>query len=65
MFGMHIANGDLKMWTLWIISSVIGSAEPKVTMIETFNHEETCYHAQVVFSSTFTQNEIAFCEGSN
>ena len=53
------------MWTLWIISSVIGSAEPKVTMIETFNHEETCYHAQVVFSSTFTQNEIAFCEGSN
>ena len=51
------------MWTLWIISSVIGSAEPKLTRYETFEHKETCYHAWYEVSSEFTEGEIAFCEG--
>ena len=51
------------MWTLWIISSIIGSAEPKVTRFEDFEHKETCYHALAVVSSQFTEDEVAFCEG--
>lgn len=53
------------MWTLWIVSSVIDSAEPKYTRYETFETAVSCHIEQAVLETTFTQEEIAFCEESN
>ena len=50
------------MWTLWIISTVIGLEEPKVTRYGVYDHKETCYHAWYTVTSEFTQGETAFCE---
>ena len=50
------------MWTLWIISTVIGLEEPKVTRYAEFDHKETCYHAWYEVTSEFTEGETAFCE---
>jgi len=49
------------MWTLWIVSNVIGLQEPKVTRYAEFDHFESCYHAQLVLEEEFTQNEITVC----
>jgi len=49
------------MWTLWIISSVIDSAEPKYTRYETFENAMSCYIEQAVLEADFTQSEKAFC----
>ena len=49
------------MWTLWIVSSIIGSAEPKYTRYAEFDYFETCYHAWYEVTSEFTQEEIAYC----
>jgi hypothetical protein len=49
------------MWKLWIVSTVIGSAEPKLTLYNTFDHFETCYHAQVALEKEFTQGEWTLC----
>ena len=53
------------MWTLWIISAVIDSTEPKYTRYAEFDHKETCYHAWYTVTSEFTEDEIAYCEGPN
>ena len=50
------------MWTLWIVSTVIGSAEPKWTRYDQFEHFETCEHAALVVEKKFTQDELAVCE---
>ena len=50
------------MWALFIISTVIGLYEPKVTRYAEFDHKESCYHAWYTVTSEFTQDEIAFCE---
>ncbi len=52
----------VNMWTLWIVSTIIGLEEPKVTRYAEFDHFETCYHAWYEVTSEFTQEEIAYCE---
>ena len=49
------------MWTLWIISSIIDSAEPKYTRYETFETAMSCHIEQAVVETTFTQGEKAIC----
>ena len=51
------------MWTLWIVSSVIGSTEPKVTRYAEFETTMSCYIEQAIVEENFTQGETAFCEG--
>ena len=53
------------MWTLWIVSSVIGSTEPKVTRYAEFETAMSCHIEQAVVEVNFTQGETAFCEESN
>lgn len=53
------------MWTLWIISTVIGLEEPKVTRYAEFDHKETCYHAWYTVTSEFAEGETAYCEGTD
>ena len=49
------------MWTLWIISSVIDSAEPKYTQYKQFNNPNSCYIELAVLEATFTEGEKAEC----
>jgi hypothetical protein len=49
------------IWTLWIVSSVIGSTEPKYTRYKEFETAMSCYTEQVVVEVNFTQGEEAFC----
>jgi hypothetical protein len=49
------------MWTLWIVSSVIGSTEPKVTRYAEFETAMSCHIEQAVVEVNFTQGEKAFC----
>jgi hypothetical protein len=49
------------MWTLWIVSSVIGSTEPKYTQYETFETAMSCHIEQAVLEATFENNEVAIC----
>ena len=51
----------MSMWTLWIVSSVIGNAEPKYTRYETFETAMSCHIEQEVLETEFTQGEKAFC----
>ena len=53
------------MWTLWVISTVIGVTEPKYTRYETFETAMSCHIQQAVLESTFAEGEIAFCEETN
>ena len=50
------------MWTLWIVSSVIGSTEPKYTRYEEFETAMSCHIEQAVLEANFTHSETAFCE---
>jgi hypothetical protein len=49
------------MWTLWIISSVIDSTEPKLTRYETFETAMSCHIEQAVLEADFIHGEKAFC----
>jgi hypothetical protein len=49
------------MWTLWIVSTVIGSEEPRFTRYAEFAHSETCFHAEWVLETEFTQGEWTIC----
>ena len=49
------------MWTLWIVSSVIDSAEPKYTRYETFETAMSCHIEQAVLEKSFTESEKAEC----
>ena len=51
------------MWTLLIISTVIGLDEPKVTRYDDYATALECKQAWYQVTSEFTQGEIAFCEG--
>jgi len=51
------------MWTLWIISTVIGLEEPNVTRYAEFEHWWECQDAWREVSMEFTQEEIAYCKG--
>lgn len=50
------------MWTLWIVSTVIGSAEPKVTRYAEFETAMSCHIEQAMLETEFTQNEVTICE---
>ena len=49
------------MWTLWIISSVIDSVEPKLTRYETFETAMSCHIEQAVLEASFTEGEKVVC----
>jgi len=49
------------MWTLWIVSTVIGLDEPKITRYEEFEHPESCFHAEWKLEEEFTQGEWTIC----
>lgn len=53
------------MWTLWIISSVIGLDEPKYTRYDVYDNKMSCQIEWHLVTMEFTQDEIAFCEGPN
>ncbi len=53
------------MWTLWIISSVIGSAEPKYTRYDTYETKMSCQIERHLVTIDFTEDEVAYCEGPN
>ena len=50
------------MWTLWIISTIIDSTEPKVTRYAEYEQAWQCEDAWRLLNYEFTQGEIAFCE---
>jgi hypothetical protein len=50
------------MWTLFIVSTVIGLDKPKVTRYAEVAHFETCEHAAQTLELEFTQGETVFCE---
>ena len=51
------------MWTLLIISTVIGLDEPKVTTYAEFDTKHECFVEWYKLTSEFTQGETAWCEG--
>ena len=50
------------MWTLLIISTVIGLDEPKVTRYAEVEHFETCEHIAMKLEAEFTQGEYVVCD---
>jgi hypothetical protein len=51
------------MWTLLIISTVIGLDDPKVTRYADYATSIEYVQDWVEISKEFTQDEYAFCEG--
>jgi len=51
------------MWTLLIISTVIGLDEPKVTRYGEYATAVECKQEWYKLTSQFTQGETAWCEG--
>ncbi len=49
------------MWTLLIISTVVGLEEPKITYWNSYETQKKCLLERAVLTSTFTQGEKAFC----
>ena len=50
------------MWTLWIVSTVIDSTEPKYTRYAEFETAMSCHIEQAIQETHFTQGEVAFCK---
>ena len=50
------------MWTLWIVSTIIGLEEPKVTRYAEFTTGVECQQEWYKVTSEFTQGEVAYCE---
>ena len=51
------------MWTLWIISTVIGLDEPKYTRYDTYETAMSCYIEQAVLEIDLIPGEEAICQG--
>jgi len=49
------------MWTLWIVSSIINSAEPKYTRYAEFETSMSCSIEKAFLEIEFKSNEVAFC----
>ena len=62
---MCVDQGESVMWTLWIVSSIIDSTEPKYTRYAEYESKMSCEIAWYEVTSKFTQGEIAFCEGTD
>ena len=54
--------GNLIMWIFWIVSTVIGLDEPKVTRYAEFDSEQVCQTELNKVKHEFKKNEIAFCQ---
>ena len=52
------------IWTLWIISSITGIAEPKWTMYGNYETAIECYQAWYEVTTSFENEEVAFCGSS-
>lgn len=50
------------VWTLYIISTVLGSQEPRVTMYNTYSTRWECSQNVLVLENEFKSNEFAICE---
>lgn len=50
------------MWTVWIVSTVIGLEEPRWTRYAEVEHFETCEHVARHLEETFTNNEGVYCD---
>ena len=53
------------MWTLWIVSTIIGLEEPKHTVYDTYETKMACQIEWHIVNMYFTENEIAYCERTN
>jgi len=60
---MCLDQGESIMWTLLIISTVIGLDEPKVTRYAEYEYAWQCEDNWRLLNYEFKNNEIAFCEG--
>ena len=49
------------MWTLWVISTIIDSTEPKYTRYAEYESAMSCHIQQAVLETTFTEGETAIC----
>lgn len=58
---MCLDQGETVMWTLLIISTVVGLEEPKVTRYAEFTTRIECQQEWNNVTSEFTQDEKAFC----
>jgi hypothetical protein len=50
------------MWSLWIISIIIDSTDPKITMYGKYKEAWQCEDNWRLLNYEFTKGEIAFCE---
>ena len=50
------------MWTLFVVSTVIGLEEPRYTRYKEYEHWYQCQEDWQKLSSEFTEGEVAFCE---
>ena len=53
------------MWTVWIVSTVIGLKEPKWTRYAEVKHFETCEHIAIELEKEFTQGEYVVCDNGS
>ena len=49
------------IWTLWVISSIAGIDEPKITYWDNYKTQKECLLERAELTSTFTQGERALC----
>ena len=49
------------MWTLFVVSTVIGLEEPKVTRYAEFETAMSCHIEQAALETTFTEGEKVVC----
>ena len=50
------------MWTLFVVSTVIGLEEPRYTRYGEYEHWYQCQDDWRKLSNEFTEGEVAFCE---
>jgi hypothetical protein len=50
------------VWTLYIISTVLGSQEPKVTMYNSYSTKWECTKTALDLGQEFKSNEFAICK---
>lgn len=50
------------MWTLIVLSTVIGIEEPKVTRYDDYASKMECHQAWHKVTSEFTEGEVAYCK---
>ena len=59
---MCLDQGESVMWTVWIVSTVIGLEEPRWTRYAEVEHFETCEHIAMKLEAEFTEGEYVVCD---